>query len=150
MLRPLATCLAALALFAGGCGGTSKEDYEKEIDEVGTTLDEQFTEIGRDIQESGDLERAADEVAKGAEALDEAAAELEDIEPPDDAEEAHGKVVDGVELLADDFRAASRAAAANDAEKVLELFGNIESSEGFKKIVEARDDLKKAGYNVEE
>ena len=149
MLRPLAICLAALALLAAGCGGTSKEDYEDEVDQIGETLDEQFTEIGRDIQESGNLKLAADEVAKGAEVLDDAAAELDDIDPPDDAEEAHVKVVDGVRLLADDFRAASRAAAANDAEKVLELFGDIESSEGFRKILEAREDLEAAGYDVE-
>jgi hypothetical protein len=150
MTRLLALCLATLAIAAVGCGGTSKEDYEKEIDQVGQTLDDQFTEIGRDIQASGSLKNAASEVEKGARALDDAAAELDDIEPPDDAEDAHTKIVDGVELLADDFREAARAAGANNAPKVLELFGNIQSSEGFKKIAEAREDLKDAGYDVED
>jgi hypothetical protein len=146
----IAIGLATVALVAAGCGGTSKEDYEKEIDGIGQTLDEQFTDIGRDIQSSGSLENAADDVEKGADALDDAAADLEDIDPPDDAEEAHAKIVAGVRSLADDFREAARAAGANDAQKVLDLFGNIEASEGFKKIQEARAELKDAGYNVEQ
>ena len=150
MTRFLALGLAVLALIAAGCGGTSKEDYEEEIDRVGKTLDEQFTEIGRDIQASGSLENAAGDVRKGAEALDEAVAGLEDIDPPDDAEDAHAKIVDGVAALADDFREAARAASANNAPKVIELFGDLESSEGFKKILEARRDLRDAGYDVEE
>ena len=150
MSRYLALCLALLALVVPGCGGDSKEDYEKEIDKVGQTLDEQFTEIGRDIQASGGLKNAAPEVEKGADALDDAAAELKDIDPPDDAEKAHDKIVQGVGLLADDFRSAAKAAGANNAPRVLRLFGNIESSEGFKRIVEAREQLKDAGYDVEE
>ncbi len=150
MSRIVALSLAIVALLAAGCGGSSKEDYEEEIDNVGQTLDEQFTEIGRDIQASGGLRRAAPEVEKGAAALDDAAAELEEIDPPDDAESAHDKIVRGVGLLADDFRDAARAAGANNAPRVLQLFGDIESSEGFRMIVEARDDLKDAGYDVEE
>ena len=150
MTRSLALGLAVVTLIAAGCGGTSKEDYEEEIDGVSETLDEQFTEIGRDIQESGSLENAAGEVRKGAVVLDEAAADLEGIDPPDDAEEAHAKIVDGVAALADDFREAARAARANDAPRVIELFGDLESSEGFKKILAARQDLKDAGYDVEE
>ena len=149
MSRVLAVFLAAVALVAAGCGGSDKEDYEEEIDKVGQTLDEQFTEIGRDIQASGGLKRAAPEVEKGAEALDDAVADLEEIDPPDDAEAAHGKIVRGVGLLADDFREAGRAAGENDAPRVLRLFGDIESSEGFRMIVEARDDLREAGYDVE-
>ena len=150
MTRSLALGLAVVALIAVGCGGTSKEDYEGEIDRVGETLDEQFTEIGRDIQASGSLENAAGEVRKGADVLDEAVADLEGIDPPDDAEDAHTKIVDGVAALADDFREAARAASANDAPRVIELFGDLESSEGFKKILAARQDLKDAGYDVEE
>jgi len=150
MTRFLALGLVVVALVAAGCGGTSEEDYEDEIDRVGQTLDEQFTEIGRDIQESGSLKNAAGDVRKGAEALDEAVADLEDVDPPDDAEDAHAKIVDGIGSLADDFREAARAADANDAPRVIELFGDLESSEGFKKILEARQDLKDAGYDVEE
>ena len=150
MSRILAISLAAVALLAAGCGGSDKEDYEQEIDQVGQTLDEQFTEIGRDIQASGGLKRAAPEVEKGAEALDEAVADLKEIDPPGDAKSAHEKIVQGVGLLADDFREAGQAAGANNAPRVLRLFGSIESSEGFRMIVEARDELREAGYDVEE
>jgi hypothetical protein len=150
MSRIVALLLAAVALVAAGCGGSSEEDYEGEIDQIGQTLDEQFTEIGRDIQASGGLRRAAPEVEKGADALDEAVADLKEIDPPDDAEAAHDKIVRGVGLLAEDFREAGRAAGANDAPRVLRLFGDIESSEGFRMIVEARDELRDAGYDVEE
>ena len=142
--------LLAIAALAAGCGGTSKEDYEREIDEIGTTLERQFTEIGRDIQSSGSLRQAAPEVDKGAQALDEAATDLEEVEPPEDAETAHAKIVDGIETLADDYRKAARAAESNDTKALLELFGNIGASEGARKIAEAREDLKKAGYDVEE
>jgi hypothetical protein len=147
--RAWAALLAALALVAAGCGGTSKDDYEKKVDAVGKTLDDQFTEIGRDIQSAGSLPKAAGDVEKGADALDEAAADLDDIDPPDDAKDAHEKIVGGVELLADDFRAASKAAASNDTAKVLELLGGLETSKGFKQITQARNELKDAGYDVE-
>lgn len=145
----IAMGLATVALLAAGCGGTSEEDYEKEIDRLVVTLDEQVTEIGRDIQSSGNLENAAADVEKGADTLDEAAADLEDIDPPDDADDAHTKIVAGLKSLAGDFREAARAAGANDAQKVLALFADIEASEGFKKIDEARNELKAAGYDVE-
>ena len=147
--RP-AALLAALVLAASGCGGTSKEEYEQQVDEIGTTLDRQFTGIGRDIQDSGSLRNAAPEVEKGAEALHDAAADLEDVEPPDDARAAHGKIVKGIEILADDFRKVARAAESNDTRALLDLFGNIGASEGARKIAEAREDLEKAGYEVEE
>jgi hypothetical protein len=149
MSRYLALGLAAAALVAAGCGGTSKDDYEDEINRIGETLDEEFTQIGRELQASGGLANAADEVREGAEAYDAAAAELEDIEPPEDAEEAHAKIVAGVELLADDLRVAARAAAADDAARVQELFADLESREGYRRILEAREELETAGYAVE-
>jgi hypothetical protein len=149
MLRLCAVLLAATALLGAGCGGTSKEDYEEEIDDIGQTLDEQFTQIGRDIQSSGGLRNAAPDVEKGAVALDDAVGELEEVDPPDDADSAHEKIIEGVGLLADDFRAAAQAAGENDAPRVLRLFGDIQSSEGFQRIVEARDELREAGYDVE-
>ena len=150
-MRPSrATALLLAAVVAAGCGGTSKEDYEREIDQIGKTLEQQFTGIGRDIQSSGSLQRAAPQVEEGAEALDEAAAELEELEPPEDAEGAHRKIVNGIETLADDFRAAARAAAANDTDALLKLFGDIARSEGARKIAAARRELERAGYDVGE
>lgn len=148
MLRAVVLCLAALALIASGCGGTSKEDYEEEIDAVGQQLDEEFTDIGRELQMSGGLEKAAPELRRGASALDEAVDDLEGLEPPDDAEKAHDKIVEGVRLLARDFRSAAPAAARGDVRRVLQLFGSIESSRGYRLILEARDDLRDAGYDV--
>jgi hypothetical protein len=149
MFRLCAVVLAAATLIGAGCGGTSKEDYEEEIDGIGQTLDEQFTQIGRDIQASGGLENAAPDVDRGADALDDAVADLEEVDPPDDAEDAHEKIIEGVGLLADDFRAAAQAAGENDAPRVLKLFGDIQATEGFQRIVEARDELRDAGYDVE-
>ena len=148
--RPAAAMLAVLALVAAGCGGTSKEEYEEQIDEIGTELDRQFTGIGREIQGSGSLRKAAPEVDNGAEALDEAADDLEDVEPPDDAQAAHNKIVAGIRTLANDFRKAARAAASNDTKALLELFGNIGASKGARTIAEARKDLEDAGYDVAE
>lgn len=144
----LAACLAAVALVAPACGGTSKEDYEKRIDEVGPTLDEQSTQILRELQSSGGIEQAAAGLKKGADALDETAEDLDDIEPPDDAEEAHAEIVEGVRMLAGDFRAAERAARSNDTQRVLDLLANVAESEGLKKITEALKELKAAGYDV--
>jgi hypothetical protein len=149
MSRYLALGLAAAALIAAGCGGTSKDEYEDEINRIGETLEQEFTRIGRDLQSSGGVENAADEVREGAEAYDAAAAELEDIDPPDDAEDAHAKIVGGVELLADDLREAARAAAADDAAGVQTVFASLESREGFRRILEARNELKSAGYAVD-
>jgi hypothetical protein len=148
--RIAALSLAIVALLAAGCGGSSKEDYEEEIDKVQLSLEERFTEIGRDIQSSGELKNAAPELEKGAKALDETVADLKEIDAPDDAEEAHDKFVQGVGLLADDFQEAAQAAGANDRPRLLRVFGDIQSSEGARLIAEADDELKDAGYDVEE
>jgi hypothetical protein len=151
MTRLLALLMTTIALVAAGCGGgTSKEDYEEEVSKIGDTLEEQFNEIGRDIQSAGDLKNAAPEIEKGAQALDDTAADLDEIDPPDDASDAHDKIVSGVEDLADDFRAAANAAEAENAQKVLSLFGDIQASDGAKKITEARQELKDQGYDVQE
>lgn len=145
----VATALAAVALVAPGCGGTSKEEYEKEIDRIGTTLDEQSTQIERDLQTSGGLPNAADDVEKGADALDEAADDLDDVDPPDDAQEAHERIVGGVRLLGDDFRQAAEAARLGDSRTVLELFGEFAARDGFRRIEAGLEQLADAGYDVD-
>ena len=145
-----ALCLVVLALVAGGCGESEKEKYEKGVDEIGQTLEKEFAQIGRDIQASGGLENAAPEIEESAELLDEAAADLEELDPPGDAERAHRLITAGVNQLAAEFRDAADAALAGRLQPVLDLFSDVEASEGAKRIEAARRELERKGYDVEE
>ena len=148
MLRWLVVPLAGLSLLAGGCGGTSKEDYEDEVERLSETLGEQGERTGQRIQRSGSLTRGAPIILDAARAIDDAAAEFEDVEPPEDAEAEHRQIVQGTRALARDFREAGAAASADNPRPILELFRDLATSAGSKQIAAALRRLDRKGYEV--
>lgn len=149
MTRVVTACLAALALLAAGCGGddgTSREDYEREVQQVGTTLEETFGELGSSISGSGSTEEAAKQLAEGAESLDKASSDLDDIDPPSDIADAHEDIVAGLAELADEFRSGSEAAEGGDLAKLLEFAQGLQNSEAVQKITAAGNTIEEKGY----
>jgi hypothetical protein len=150
MTRVLTLSLAALALLAAGCGGddgSSKEDYEREVQAVGDTLQRTFGELGSSISGSGSTEQAATKLEEGAASLDKAAADFRDIEPPSDIEDSHNQIVSGLQALADEFRKGAQAAEGGDLQELLQFAQGLQGSDAVRQVTEAGNDIESKGYD---
>lgn len=150
MIRPLAVASCVLALVVAGCGGEDKEEYVNEFNKVGTTLERTLTSLGSDLTGSTDPKQIAGKLDDGAKALEDAATNLDRIDPPDDAEQAHDKIVSGVKDLAATFEKGADQARAGDLTKLVDTFSSLQGSQGASKIQEAQKELRDKGYEVDQ
>lgn len=77
--------VAGAALLAG-CGGTSKEEYEKEVRGIGKDVSKEMDSFGDGQPQSSDLEDAE-------KTLDTAADKLDDVTPPDEVKDLHEDLI---------------------------------------------------------
>lgn len=89
LTRLLVTLVAALtcAALIAGCGGTSKAEYEKEVNSLAKSIEKDTKAL-----QSGTPDAKAMESAQKS--LDKAADELDDIDPPSEVEKYHDDLVD--------------------------------------------------------
>src|SRR4051812_43490439 len=96
MKKLMACAVAALALIAAGCGGggggkeLTKDEYSSQLNKICADLDAKNKEIGdpttiAEIGEKGDDLLAA---------FDDALAEVKNLNPPAELEEAHNEFLD--------------------------------------------------------
>jgi uncharacterized phage infection (PIP) family protein YhgE len=165
-LKRLSLLVLAIALLAGAsaCGGgdeLSKDDYTAELEGSQSALVESLGTLAAsaqatpDVSSVADLEeffgQLADQVEASVTALEEAADELDDVEPPGDAAEAHDKLVEGIGLLADDFGELADVIDSGDFDEIQDVaatFQQIETSEAGRLIQEAIDELQEKGYEL--
>ena len=110
MRRPLLAALAGLAVLAG-CGGggdaLSKEDYEQELDGAAADLTQASqtlaTELSSAMAGDGGFDQAAEDLRAVRDQLDETAGQLDDLDPPEDAVEAHDRLVDALRAYSVDL-----------------------------------------------
>ncbi len=127
MPRPRLIVLAlaiASALTVAACGGDADEKnaYVDDINNVTSTLNSGLTEISTEAATVGSPEQAAGIFSDFAAQLDTAAAQIEDISPPDDVAGLHYQLVDEITTLsaaatgaADEIGAGGPAAVAGVA-----------------------------------
>jgi hypothetical protein len=147
-LTTLAPLVAAVALFAAGCGGSgvSKNDYVKSLNDAVASLQKSTAALGPDAAGgAGAVKRLQD----GGKAMDVAAENFGNITPPDDAKHAHGQIVDGLHKLAGTFREAAGAAKAKDNGKLLKVLGDLDQSAGARELQAATEELSAKGYKVQ-
>lgn len=167
-MKRLTLLVLAIALLAGvgACGGgggdeLSKDDYTAELEGSQSALVDSLGTLAAsaqatpDVSSVADLEeffgQLADQVEASVTALEEAADELDDVEPPGDAAEAHGKLVEGIRLLADDFGELADVIDSGDFDEIQDVaatFQQIETSEAGRLIQEAIDELQEKGYEL--
>jgi predicted small lipoprotein YifL len=155
-LLPLAAALVALSLAAAACGGggpLSHGDYQKKLDQISADLQKQsavFTNSGN-VSSLDDLKKLAPKFRQAADATDQVAQELDGVEPPDDAATANQALVDNLPKVGDDFREFADAAESGDIQKLQEIGTqfNKQTAPGIKEVTAALEDLKKAGYTVQ-
>jgi hypothetical protein len=170
MMRRL---LALLAIFVGvlaaaGCGGgggggdrLSKEEYAQRVASTGDTIESSFAKLGNEASSlsAGDassldelLDKLAKVVRESAASLRSSAEDLEGINPPEDAEQAHDKLVQGLSLLAEDIDELADAVEGGQLQEIQELgtrLENITTSEAGRLLEEATEELKEKGYSIE-
>ena len=143
-----------LALGAAACGGgggsggdrLSKDEYEQQMSAIGTDLQEASS--GVDISETTDLDKVADTVAEFKSDLETAADKVDDLNPPEDADEETQKIADALHAFADEFGKMEQAARDRD-KPALQKAQQAVITEG-NEAQEAAEDLKAKGYDIGE
>jgi len=144
---------AAIAIAAGGCGGgggggtrLSKSEYEQKMSSIGSDL--QAASSGINLTDTKDLDKVADAVAAFKKTLEDAANKVDDLNPPQDAEEATGKIADALHAYAGGFGEMEKAARKGDLEDLQKAQQAVltEGTEAQK----AAQELNDKGYNIGE
>jgi hypothetical protein len=154
-LYALAAPLVALSLAVAACGGggrLSHADYQKKIDDISKSLQQQgkvFNGAGS-VSSLRDLKKLAPQIRGAADATDQAADELDAVDPPDDAAEANRQLVDNLPRVADDFRDFADAAESGNLKKLQEIGTefNKQTAPGVKEVAAGLSALKDAGYDI--
>ena len=113
---------------------------------IGTDL--QQASSGVDLTDTKDLDKVADAVATFKTKLESAADQVDDLNPPADAEEETGKIADALHAFADEFGKMEKAARKGDLGD-LQKAQQAVISEGTA-AQQAAQDLKNKGYNIGE
>lgn len=161
-LVALALCVAAATAVAGCGGGSddrlSKDEYMQEFADIGADLESSFDQlINADVDEN-DFDQVADLADTLGDNLEELANRVDALSPPEEIEEAHDKLVAGLEEFAawaHELADTVRTAPASELVDVLEQYGLSAGFDpakvpGADKIQEAVEEYRAAGYELGE
>jgi hypothetical protein len=112
----LAGALCA-ALAAGGCGGNDEEEYRDDFNEAAKTFEKRLTEAGTTMREAGQAKSRA-RYAVGVEQLQTAGEEfrddLDDLDPPEDAETKQRGLASAIDQFSTAVGSINAAVQADD------------------------------------
>jgi hypothetical protein len=151
MSRTLASALLLL-LFAGlvaGCGGSQRVEYERDLAKVGKVVDDALAKLPQD--ESTTI--GPEQVTQLAESLREAADQLADLDPPDDAKRPQARLEKGLRGIADSFdQLASDLQKADSDEQKADVFVDFYTDQqvdaAFDDVIGAQEAYAAKGYRV--
>lgn len=151
MSRTLVSALLLL-VFAGvvaGCGGSQRVEYERDLAKVGTVVDDALAELPQDETKTVGPEQ----LGQLAETLREAADQLEDLDPPQDARRPQARLEKGLRGVASAFDdlATNLRAADTDEEKAdvfVDFYTNEKVGAAFDDVVGAQEEYAARGYRV--
>lgn len=141
--------LPLLTLVVAGCGGSERLAYERDLAKVGKLVDRSLEQLPDDGGES----LGAPEVRGLATDLREAADQLDDLDPPDDARTAQDRLERGLRgaAVAFDDLAGELGDAQTDEQKA-ELFVTFATDEevdaAFDDLIGAQEAYSEEGYRV--
>ena len=145
----LACAVVLLGAVAAGCGGSERLEYERDLAEVGEVVDDSLDALPDDDSET----IGPEQVRTIAEDLREAADQLDDLDPPDDARRAQGRLERGLRGVAAAFDdlADDLVDARSDAAKA-ELFVQFATDEevdaAFDDLIASQEAFAAEGYRV--
>ena len=143
-----------LALGAAACGGgggsggdrLSKAEYEQQMSSIGADLQEASS--GVDISATTNLDKVADTVGDFKDDLETAADKVDNLNPPEDAEQETQKIADALHAFADEFGKMEQAARDRDRNAIQDAQQAV-ITEGAD-AQQAAKDLKAKGYDIGE
>jgi chromosome segregation ATPase len=154
--RALLVAVVALASLAAGCGGgdaLSKEAYQEELGQAATGLSEASQALGKELSNAsigeGSFEDAADEMAAIRDQLDQTADDLDGIDPPEDAEDAHNRLVDSLHAYSDDLEEIQGKLESGSDAEITESLSGLQNLDSVKELQQAGADLEELGYRFE-
>ena len=154
-MKPALTAmlLAALALVASSCGGgggskqLSASEYETKVGDILQPL-QQTTLPNIVAIATADREGAVTALKHGEAKLQDAASELESMNPPADAVDPTQRLADGISHISDEVTAARKDAEHGDFGKLVRFKLNIASDPAVSEIQAAVRDLINLGYDI--
>lgn len=141
---------AIAGVLAAGCGGeASKGDYEREVNDVNTELEQEFDKFQDGTPTKAEMER-------GADIISDAADDLDDIDPPDDVKQTHEDLVGTIRKLGESLRVMAPALEASggggklstEDEQAL-VKAQEDSQDAIEGLQKAQEAFTKAGYDIE-
>ncbi len=145
----LACAVLLLGALAAGCGGSERLEYERDLAKVGEVVDDSLDALPKDDSQT----IGPEQVRTIADDLREAADQLEDLDPPDDARRAQRRLERGLRGVAGAFDelADELVDARTDAAKA-ELFVQFATDEdvnaAFDDLIASQEAFAAEGYRV--
>jgi len=153
--RLFAAGAVAGVLAASACGGgdrLSNEEYQGELDEATSQVQDAFARLSESAQQvssgSGSLDAVADVVGNIQDELATAADDLEDVTPPRAVEAAHDRLVHGMRGFSDDLDDFRGAIEEGDAAAIEDFSSRAEKLESTKELRAATNELEKHGFRI--
>jgi hypothetical protein len=141
--------LALAATLLAGCGGDggrlSKAEYEDRMQEIGAELRTASAGIG-DLSQTRDLDKLAETISDFQERLDEAADDVDALNPPEDVEEETDEIAEALHAFADTF--GEMEAAARDGDLAELQQAQAEIARKGAEAQRATQSLEQKGYEI--
>ena len=132
-LLALAVALGVLAGFGVAAGACTSEDgsaltleeYFQQLDELDNRSNDQFSELDSQLGAEPDIDAFKEIFPQYVDVFDDFLADLDDIEPPDEAKDAHDEAIEAGQAFREEL--AGLVEDAGDAATVDEVFAGFES-----------------------
>ena len=147
--------LVALAVLVAGCGGDqlSQEEYEQELSQAAEDLSQASERLGTELSSAmagdGDFAQAAEELGAVRDQLNETADGLDGVEPPEEAADAHDRLVDALRAYSGELEQFQGALEDGDTAEITESLSGLENLESLQDLQEAGAELEELGYTFE-
>jgi uncharacterized phage infection (PIP) family protein YhgE len=146
VLLAVLLAIATLAGWGGGGGDAlSKEEYEQRMQKIGGTLDEVTAGLE---QQPESLDQLATGIADIRTEAQQAADELDDIEPPEEIAAAHARLHEGLHQFAEDLGELEQAVENGELQEIQQLAQALASSEGIQQVTSATNEIESKGYDI--
>jgi hypothetical protein len=144
--------LAAAVFVLAGCGSDSdrlsKDSYERQMQAVLVPLNRELTTTSTAIRDARSRTAAARDLTRLEHTLDQAAARLDRMRPPQNAAPAHRQVIDGLRGYAKIVGEGKAALRDRDPEALREFQGKLGDSAAARRLRRALGRLHDLGYDV--
>ncbi len=134
--------VAALLVGCGGEDRLTKAEYEQKVRSVYAGVQEAFQAT------AGGQADLADRIERAQKELRNAAADLDESEPPKEVEEQNEQLVDGMREYARDLDELREAAERVDLRAVEKFNDRLPENEAIKRMAEAAEEMKFKGYDL--